>query len=385
MVDSLRELGVASRAEIARHTGLSRSTVSSLVTELRADSLIVDRQQPAVDDQSAQAGRPPSLISLGRRAGAALGVDFGKRHVAVAVGDLSRTIMSEDATEMQDGYSAEEGIRTAAALIDRTLADSGTERTGVLGVGVGLPGPIHRPSGQVGSTAILPGWAGLRVAEEMERRVGLPVHVDNDANLGALAELHWGAGQGASSLIYMKVATGIGAGLVINGRIYHGAGGTAGEIGHTTIDEHGAICRCGSRGCLETLASAPAIVDMLRGSLGDHITIEDVLERVAAGDPASARAIEDSGRHIGGTVADACNLLNPERLVVGGRVGQAGEVLLKGIAEGVRRRAIASAAADLDIRSGVLGERAELLGAVASALERVELSPPEGARLGATA
>jgi predicted NBD/HSP70 family sugar kinase len=385
VVDSLRELGVASRAEIARHTGLSRSTVSSLVTELRGDSLIVDRPPPAVEDESAQAGRPPNLISLGRRAGAALGVDFGKRHVAVAVGDLSRTILSEESVQMQDGYSAEEGIRTAAGLIDRTLADSGTERAAVLGVGVGVPGPIHLPSGQLGSAAILPGWAGLRVAEEMERCVGLPVHVDNDANLGALAELHWGAGQGASSLIYMKVATGIGAGLVIDGRIYHGAGGTAGEIGHTTIDEHGEICRCGSRGCLETLAGAPAIVAMLRGSLGEDITIEDVLERVAAGDPASARAIEDSGRHIGSTVADACNLLNPERLVVGGSVGQAGEVLLKGIAEGVRRRAIASAAEDLDIRSGVLGERAELLGAVASALERIELLPLEAARLRTTA
>src|SRR5204863_5071131 len=148
--------------------------------------------------------------------------------------------------------------------------------------GLGLPGPIHRLTGTIGSPAILPGWVGIRVADEMTRRLDLPVHVDNDANLGALAEYHWGAGHGCASLAYLKVATGIGAGLVVDGRLFHGAGGTAGEIGHTTIDENGPICRCGLPGCLETFAPAPALSDLLRPSLGPHLTFGRLLARHAA-------------------------------------------------------------------------------------------------------
>jgi predicted NBD/HSP70 family sugar kinase len=238
----------------------------------------------------------------------------------------------------------------------------------VNGAGIGLPAPIHLSTGMVGSTAILPGWDGVRVAEEMSERLRLPVHVDNDANLGALSELHWGAGDGCSSLAYLKIATGIGAGRVIGGRLFRGAGGTAGEIGHTTIDDDGPICRCGSRGCLETFASMPALVELLRPSLGDELTAEAVIERTARGDPGCRRAVGDAGRHIGSALADLCNLVNPQRIVVGGSLGAAGDVLLEPMREEIRRRAIPSAAEDVEIRPGVLGERAEMLGAVALVL-----------------
>jgi predicted NBD/HSP70 family sugar kinase len=242
----------------------------------------------------------------------------------------------------------------------------------VIGTGLGLPGPVHRGTGRVGSTAILPAWGGLRVAEEMEQRLRLPVHVDNDANLGALAELFWGAGHGAGSLVYLKIATGIGAGLVIDRQLYYGAGGTAGEIGHLTIDEDGPLCRCGSRGCLETFAAAPAIVELLRSSLGHDLTIEEVVERAVAGDPGCWRAIADAGRHVGHAVATMCNLFNPERVVVGGSVGQARELLLAEMRDAVRRWAIASAAQDVEIVAGVLGERAEMLGALALVMHESE-------------
>ena len=176
----------------------------------------------------------------------------------------------------------------------------------------------------------------------MTQRVGLPVQAENDANLGALAELFWGAGKDAADLIYLKVATGVGAGIVVGGRLFGGAGGTAGEIGHTTIDGDGPICRCGNRGCLETLAAAPAIVDLLRRSLGHDLTIEEIIERAEAGDPGCRRAIADSGRHIGRVLADVCNLLNPQRVVVGGSVGQAGDLLLDEMREAVRRTALPS-------------------------------------------
>lgn len=374
VVEALRVAGVASRAEVSRRTGLSRSTVSSLISEMADEGLVVDHSGLGPADHASQAGRPPKMIRLGRPAGVALGIDLGKRHAAVAVADLGHTVLAEARRELEEGYDAGFGMDACAELVTEVLEEAGVCRADVIGTGLGLPGPIHRGTGQVGSTEILPGWGGLRVAEEMGRRLDLPVHVDNDANLGALAELFWGAGQGATSLVYLKVATGIGAGLVIDQRLYYGAGGTAGEIGHLTIDEKGPICRCGSRGCLETFAAAPAIVELLRSSLGHELTIDEVVERAIAGDAGCRRAIADSGRHIGHAVATMCNLFNPERVVVGGSVGLARELLLEEMRDAVRRWAIASAEEDVEIVAGVLGERAEVLGAVALVLSSSERS-----------
>jgi predicted NBD/HSP70 family sugar kinase len=196
----------------------------------------------------------------------------------------------------------------------------------------------------------------------------MDVWLSNDANLGALAESTWGGGRDASGLVYLKLATGIGAGVVLDGRLFEGAGGTAGEIGHTSLDETGDICRCGSRGCLETYASGTAIAGLLSRSLGEPLTLDDVLARAVEGDPGCRRALADAGRHIGAAVADLCNLINPERIVVGGSMAVAGDVLLDPLREAVGLRAIPSAAEDVEIVLGELGERAELLGAVAFVL-----------------
>ena len=377
VVEVLRDVGVASRADIARATGLSRSTVSSLVSEMRESGLVVDH--PSRDGERS-AGRPPALIGLGRPAGAAIGIDFGKRHVAVAISDLAHVVLAEERRPIEEDPPAAEAMDMASALLDEVLDAAGVARTDVIGVGLGLPGPIHRGTGRAASPEILPGWAGVEIQEEMQRRLDLPVKAGNDANLGALAELFWGAGKDAADLIYLKVATGVGAGLVVGGRLFGGVGGTAGEIGHTTIDEHGPICRCGNRGCLETLAAAPAIVGLIKRSLGHDLTIEEVVERARGGDPGCRRAIADSGRHIGRVLADVCNLLNPQRVVVGGSVGQAGDLLLDEMREAVRRAALPTVAADVEIVPGVLGERAEVLGAVALVLgARRERAPLAGA------
>jgi predicted NBD/HSP70 family sugar kinase len=376
IVDALRRLGVASRAELARATGLSRSTVSSIVASLRRSGLIADYD--GAPRAGSRSGRPPELITLRRSAGAAVGIDLGKRHLAVAVADLAHTLLAERRRELDDGHAADEALDAAVELVGEVLAEAGVEREKALGVGMGVPGPIHQPSGTVGPAAILPGWAGVRVAEALARRIELPVWVENDANLGALAELTWGAGRGCDHLAYLKLATGIGAGIVIGGRLYRGAGGTAGEIGHTAIEERGALCRCGNRGCLETLAGAPAIAALVARALGEEVTPEAVLARAAEGDPVCARALADAGRVVGIAVANLCNLTNPQRIVVGGTIGGAGEVLLSPLRDSVRLRAIGSAAADVEIVPGKLGQRAELLGAVALVLHQA--SPVQGAR-----
>jgi predicted NBD/HSP70 family sugar kinase len=388
VVQALQVLGVASRAEIARHTGLSRSTVSSIVADLQEQGLVVDREDH--DRESAGSGRPPALIALDPSAGLAVGIDFGKRHLAVALADLSHEVVAEEWREMRDDYQAEEGMSTATELVERVLDAGHAERDRVLGVGMGVPGPVHE-TGMVGSSAILPGWAGTSPKERMSELLGLPVSVGNDANLGALAEFTWGAGRGAESVVYLKLATGIGAGIVLGGRLFEGAGGTAGEIGHTTIDETGDICRCGNRGCLETYAGAAAIASLLSRSRGEELDPEAVLTNAIDGDAGCRRALADAGRHIGVAVANLCNLVNPERIVVGGSMGHAGDLMLDPLRESVRLRAIPSAAQDVEIVPGELGERAELLGAVALVLQEAspvrstrELGVPRSAAVAAT-
>jgi predicted NBD/HSP70 family sugar kinase len=369
VVTALREMGVASRADIARRTRLSRSTVSTIVGHLLDDGLVVNHEGDSPAITAAGAGRPPTLITLAPAAGAAVGIDFGKRHLAVAVAALSHTILAETWSEMPEDYPAARGLDAAADLVRKLLRRSHTPRERVLGVGMGLPGPIHTVTGTIGSSAILPGWVGVRGADEMQARLSLPVAVENDANLGALAELTWGGGRGCAHLAYLKVSNGIGAGMIVEGRLFRGAGGTAGEVGHTILDETGDICRCGNRGCLETYAAGPAIVDLLSRSLGEDLTLDDVLARAADGDAGCRRAIADAGRHVGTAAANLCNVFNPERIVLGGSIGAAQDLILEPIRDAVRRYAIHTAAEDVEIVPGELGHRAELLGAVALVLQ----------------
>jgi predicted NBD/HSP70 family sugar kinase len=358
----LRERGGVSRAEIAQRTALSRATVSSVIAELREDGLVVEIEGAP----EGQTGRPPTRVRLARSAGAALGIDFGKRHLRVAVSDLGHQVLAERAVEIETDHEAELGMRIAAGLVDEVVAEAGVTRRSIVGVGMGLPGPIQA-TGELGSSTILPGWVGVRAQEAMAKRLQLPVEVDNDANLGALGEWTWGAARGCDDVVYLKVATGMGAGLIVGGRLYRGAGGTAGEIGHTIIDAQGPICRCGNRGCLEILVGVPALLELLQPAVGP-ITWREALERAVAGDLACRRVIADAGTAIGGAAATVCNLLNPARIVIGGDLGAAGELLLAPMREGIKRAAIPSAANDVEVVAGILGERAEVLGAIALVL-----------------
>ena len=370
VIDALRERGVASRAELARITGLSRSTVSTIVADLLESGLANERE--GGDDGEAHAGRPPVMVALNSKAGLALGIDFGHRHLRVAVSDLSHTVLAETWRELDVDHSADEGLDTAASFVDDVIAEAGVDRNRVIGVGMGLPAPIDRATGAVQASSILPGWVGVDAAAEASRRLGLPVEVENDANLGALAELVWGAGRGRSDLAYLKISSGIGAGLISAGRLQHGVGGTAGEIGHTVLADGGPVCRCGNRGCLETLASSRAIAELLSASRGEAISTRRLLELSAAGDAAAQRLIGDAGRAIGIAVANLCNLLNPECVIVGGDLSAAGEVLLDPLRETARRNAIPTAGEALEVTAGVLGERAELLGALALVMHESE-------------
>lgn len=364
VVRAVRLAGSLTQAEIARSTGLSAATVSNIVRELQESGTV------SVTPTSA-GGRRARAVSLSGDAGIVIGVDFGHTHLRVAVGNLAHQVLAEESEPIDVDASAAEGLDRAEDLVKRLLADTGAPAEKTVGVGLGVPGPIDVETGALGSTAILPGWAGTNPREDLADRLGVPVYVDNDANLGALGELVWGAGRGAKDLAYIKVASGVGAGLVINGQIYRGPGGTAGEIGHITLDEAGPVCRCGNRGCLETFTAGRYILGLLAASHGPDLTVERMVQLAREGDPGCRRVIADVGRHIGSGVASLCNLLNPSRVVLGGDLAEAGELVLDPISESVSRYAIPSAARQLTLVSGALGSRAGVLGALALVLSEM--------------
>jgi predicted NBD/HSP70 family sugar kinase len=359
IVALLRSRGPMSQADLARASGLSPATISGIARELREAGWL--------EDDGGEGPARGRALALSRSAGVAVGIDFGHSHVRVAVADLAHTVLAEAEEPLDVDHEAAEGVALAGRLVRQLLADVEVEPDRVTGVGMGLPGPLRRDTGEVGDSAILPGWIGARPEELMHSELGLPVRVENDANLGALAETVWGAGRDCSDLVYVKVATGVGAGLVLNGRLYHGHAGTAGEIGHVTIDEAGPVCRCGNRGCLEAFAGAEAVLEPLRRRHGERLTLRQVVVQAEAGDVGCRRVIADAGRALGLAIAGVCNVLAPERVVVGGELARAGALLLDPLRATVGRSAIA-ATREVPVLEGVLGERAEVLGAVALVL-----------------
>jgi predicted NBD/HSP70 family sugar kinase len=368
LLAELASRGPVTRAELARATGLAPSTVTSLVAALLKEGLVHAGERPGPGG----VGRPGQQICLGRKVGVVVGADLGRRHLKVAVADLSHAVLARTEVSKTSDQDAAGDIELIRQQFEATLAAAEVSRDEVLAVGMGLPGPVHT-SGEIGDSAILPGWIGVPAAKALEAALGVPVIVDNDANLGALGESRWGAGVGVRDLVFLKVATGIGAGLVIDGQVFRGAGNTAGEIGHTVIDPGGPVCRCGNRGCLEMYAGSAPILAAVQPTHPEVTDLATVVERAEQGDGGCYRVVADAGRAIGSALATVCNIVNPARVIVGGTLGEAGETLLEPMRTAVRRGAVRSASQDVEIVKAALGGDAELMGAIALALERVEV------------
>ena len=344
------------QAELARVTGLAPATVSNIVRELSTAGLV--ESEPG-------SGRRGSSVRLSVAAGLVAGVDFGHSHVAVAVGDLAGRVLAEERTRTPDQLSHDDALALAASILKRLLDGRGPLRQ----VGLGLPAPVK--NNVVRSAAIFPGWEDVDAVAASSAVFGVPVQVENDANLGALAEHRQGSGRGYSTLVFVKIASGVGAGIVVDDRLFHGADGTAGEIGHLTINEQGPMCRCGSRGCLETYTSSEPILRLVSPTLPDA-TLQDLVDEATAGNVSAQRALEDAGLHLGWALASLVNLLNPAVVILGGEMVRAGDLLLDPARTGLRRHALDAVAQTPVVASG-LGARASLVGAVLLAAESTEL------------
>jgi predicted NBD/HSP70 family sugar kinase len=352
------------RADLARSTGLSRSAVQAIVAGLLADEQVteveVEEKGPGTGS-----GRPGTrLVALGDPVA---GIDFGHNHLHVAIADTFGQLIGDRRVELDVDLAAEKSMDTAADLLATLRREHGVDR--LQAVAAGIPGPVDLASGLVQSPTILSGWVGLSPTTELERRLGVPVRIENDAALGALGELYAGGGRDHRDFLYVKASHGIGASLVLNGDLYRGGTGLAGEIGHTHLTGRTELCRCGNRGCLEAVVSVAAINEQIAHTHPGTDPATLVLGAVT--DPITDRILEESGRILGQVASDLCNLINPTAVIIGGELGATGPAFVHGIEQAIRRYAQPATAAALTVRAADLGNRAELYGALALASRSV--------------
>jgi predicted NBD/HSP70 family sugar kinase len=361
VIEALFRRPGSSRTQVGADAGLSRPTVAAVLDELASAGILEQGLAPE-DDRSRSAGRPPMQVRLAPRAAFAVGLDFGHRHIRAALCDLYGHPIADDWSEAEVDRAPAASLDLAHEIVRGLLERAQADPADVIGVGMGLAAPVDAESGTAYVEGILPGWNGLRPAAEMEARLGLPVKLENDANVGALGEHRFGAARGARDVVYVRLSAGIGLGLILDGSPYRGRLGIAGELGHVRAVEDGALCRCGNRGCLETVASAAAVADAL------GVTVPHALELVHGGNAEALRAVAAAGEAAGAAVAAVVNVLNPELVVIGGELAGAGAVLLDPLRKAIGQSVIRPSAAVVQTRQSALGERAEVLGAAALVL-----------------
>ncbi|MHB8157167.1 MAG: ROK family protein [Desulfocucumaceae bacterium] len=314
-----------------------------------------------------------------------VGVDLGGTKIYTALADSRGRILAEVKAPTCAAEGPEAVIKRIVETVGRVRGFAPTAVP--IALGIGSPGPLDRAAGVVYSSPNLPGWTDMPLRDSLEEATGIRVLLDNDANLGALGEYYYGAGQGARNMVYVTVSTGIGGGLILDGHIYRGAGGGAGEIGHTVLVPGGPLCACGRSGCLEALSSGTAIADRARelvaagrgkailreagGSPGD-ITSISVARAAWANDPEAKEIIAAAGLYLGMGMASLINILNPERLVLGGGALEAGRLFWDSMISELSARALGPALRDVQVIKSGLGGKAGLMGAVALALEVCE-------------
>lgn len=362
--------------EIARRIDLTRAAVTTIVNDLLATGAVREAERLNV-----HSGRPPVVLEINPERGHVVGVDFGATHLNVLVADVSARILEEVGLEINIQDGPEACLAEADRQVRKAVAAAGLELKDILAIGLGVPGPIVSEAGMVVSPPLMPGWDRYPIRDTLEKKWGCPVSVNNDAELGAFGEWAFGAGRGEGNLAFIKVGTGIGAGLLLEGQIYRGVTGSAGEIGHLTMDENGPMCTCGNQGCLEAIAGGRAIAEQAKEAAHkgtrtqlskivpiENITARDVAAAARKGDLVSQQILARAGAHIGIAIAGLVNLFNPGMIIIGGGVAQTGDILLEPMRQAVERRSLPAATRVVRITTAMLGQRSSSMGAVIQAL-----------------
>jgi predicted NBD/HSP70 family sugar kinase len=362
----IRDGRASTRAELVELTGLARSTVAQRIDALLAQRLVI----PAGSSAST-GGRPPKTFAFNRAAGVVLAADLGATHSRVAVTDLAGDVLAEGREDIAIAEGPEPVLEWLERTFDDLLEESGSDRGSVRGVGVGVPGPVEFRTGTPVAPPIMPGWDGYGVSDHLRPIYDAPVLVDNDVNIMALGE-HWSRWRDTQHLLFVKVGTGIGCGVITDGRIHRGAQGAAGDIGHIHVPDHDdVICRCGNLGCLEAVAGGGAMAAQLAAIGIPAENGRDVVRHAREGRPEAMRLVRQAGRELGGVLASAVNFFNPGVIVIGGDIAHADEHLLAGVREVVYRRSTALATRSIRIARSTLDDRAGVIGAAVMVIEAV--------------
>lgn len=359
----IRERRAATRTEIGRLTGLSRTAVASRITALTATGLVTEREQAP-----STGGRPASLLSFNAASGVVLSVAIGISRTRLAVCNLAGEVQAIADIDQEVALGPDDLMPDVVKRLDVLLQDY--PNVPVYGVGLSLPGTVDRDRGCSRDSAILPGWDGVDLRpyfDELQHLSGVPVVLDNDANTIAVVER-----QGHDDVVVIKASSGLGAGIVAGGVLQRGAVQAAGEFGHNKIAAaQGVSCRCGDTGCLEAIAGGWAIVRALQQQGRSVRHLRDVVELAHGGDPEARRMIRDSGRHVGEVLASAVNLLNPAIVVVAGDMAGAYEIFVAGLRETLYGNATAQATRSLEVMSATHGSRSGTVGGAIMVLDEV--------------
>ena len=357
------------RAELIAQTGMTRSTIRARLDALLGAGFVTDEGNDAFTG-----GRPANRFTFNARARVVLAADVGATHATIAITALDSTILARRQLSLNVGDGPEPVLGRLITEWRALLVEADGADATLAGIGIGLPGPVEHSSGRLNHPPIMPGWDGYHVPARLESEFGVPALVDNEVNLMALGE-HATAFPHIDGLIVVKVATGIGSGFIANGVLHRGTVGAAGDIGHILALRGGDTpCHCGNTGCLEAVASGPAIATALRAKGIEARTNDDVVALVRSGCVEASRAVRQAGRDIGDVLAACVSMFNPSAIVVGGTLAAAGEALLAGVREAIYRRSLPLATEELRIVRSHVGEDAGVLGAATMAIQHA-LSP----------
>lgn len=367
-----------SRVELARELNLTRAAITSIINDLQAMG-IVDEVEGQI-----RSGRKPIVLEINPHRGYVVGMDMGATHVTMLLANYAAHVVKDIEWTIDIDDGPQKIISQIDEHLHQMLMEMNLRMEEIKAICLGVPGPVVLRGGMVSEPPIMPGWDKFPIESYIQSLWDVPVTLGNDAELGAIGEWAYGAGRGEENLAYVKVGRGIGAGLLLDGQIYHGADGSAGEIGHITIDENGPLCSCGNRGCLEAVAGGNAVARRAMGLVKkgqrtelamirpvDSIQSKDVIAAACNGDLIAQQILSETGAHLGTAIAGLVNLFNPSMIIVGGGVSQIGDLLLEPIRQTVQKRSLRMASKRLRISTALLGRRSSAMGAVVQALSLI--------------
>ena len=377
---ALRKQGRVSRTEISNITGWSKAKASQEIRGLVDKGYLVE-----VGEGASQGGRRPRLLRINNQLGYIAGIDIGATSLDIALADVTGAILQRQSEPTDVHLSPETVLGRCSEMLLNLIQTQGAASDQILGIGVGVPGPVDFARGVLVAPPLMPEWENFLIRDFFKKTfISAFVVIDNDVNIMALGEQRAGEGTGVDHFIFIKIGTGIGAGIISNGKLHRGSDGSAGDIGHICVDKEGPLCACGNKGCLEAMAAGPAIMSkaleaarngssavlsQIRESKGGVIRPEDVNAACREGDQAALDIIRDSGQMIGDVLASLVNFFNPSHIFIGGGIANFGNHLLVAIRRAVLHRSLPLATTHLSIKFSKMGSNAGVVGAISLALD----------------